>query len=80
MYTGLIVDKSPGVKNRVLWSFGSDHYSFVKNGVSSVAYFTALHNDYHTPRDTPDKLNYDKMKRIIKLVFLNIWDLSYNGN
>ena len=80
MYTGLIVDKSPGVKNRVLWSLGSDHYSFVKNGVSSVAYFTALHDDYHTPRDTPDKLNYNKMNRIIKLVFLNIWDLSYNGN
>ena len=75
-YTNLIVDKSPGSKNRVLWSFGSDHYSFVKNDVSSIAYFTALHDDYHTPRDTPDKLNYDKMNRIIKLVFLNLLDIS----
>ncbi|MBU8892772.1 MAG: M28 family peptidase [Bacteroidales bacterium] len=79
-YTALIVDKSPGLKNRILWTFGSDHYSFVKNGISSVTYFTALHNDYHTPGDTPDKLNYDKMNRIVKLVFLNIWDLSYKGN
>ena len=79
-YTALIVDKSPGFKYRVLWTFGSDHYSFVKNGISSVTYFTALHKDYHTPGDTPDKLNYDKMNRIIKLVFLNIWDLSYKGN
>jgi len=75
-YTHLIVDKSPGSKNRVLWSFGSDHYSYVKNGISSVAYFTALHDDYHTPRDTPDKLNYDKMNRIIQLVFLNLLDIS----
>lgn len=79
-YTNLIVDKSPGMKNRILWTFGSDHYSYVKNGISSVAYFTALHDDYHTPRDTPDKLNYNKMNRIIKLVFLNIWDLTYMDN
>ena len=74
--THLIVDKSPGCKNRILWTYGSDHYSFVKNGISSIAYFTALHDDYHTPRDTPDKINYDKMNRIIKLVFLNVLDIS----
>jgi len=76
VYTHLIVDKTPGYKNRVLWTFGSDHYSFVKKGISSIAYFTALHDDYHTPRDTADKLNYDKMNRIIKLVFLNVLDNS----
>lgn len=75
-HTNLIIDSSPGFKNRTLWTFGSDHYSFVQKQISSIAYFTGLHNDYHTPRDTPDKLNYSKMNRIIQLVFLNTLDIT----
>ncbi|MFC2152638.1 M28 family peptidase [Bacteroidota bacterium] len=75
-HTNLTVDKTPGIKNRVIWSFGSDHRSYVKEDVSCVAYFTALHSDYHTPGDTPDKINYNKMNRIIKLLFLNVWGLT----
>lgn len=78
-YTNLIIDTSPGTKNRVLWSFGSDHYSFVQKDVSSIAYFTALHDDYHTPDDIPEKINYDKLNRIIKIIFLSIWDLSFQN-
>ncbi len=79
-YTNLIVNTKPDPKDKTLWTYGSDHYSFVKKGVSSVAYFTALHRDYHTPGDTPDKLNYDKMNRIIQLIFLNIWDIAIIEN
>lgn len=71
-YTHLIVDKNPGIYNRIRWTFGSDHYSFRQENISCVTYFTALHDDYHTPGDTPGKINYNKMHRIVKLVFLNV--------
>ncbi len=32
--------------------------------------FTGAHEDYHTPRDTPDKLNYDGAAKIAQLFAL----------
>jgi hypothetical protein len=32
-------------------------------------FFTGDHLDYHTPKDTPDKLNYDNMTYITRLGF-----------
>jgi Tol biopolymer transport system component len=37
----------------------TDASSFVTRQVPILSAFTGAHEDYHTPRDTPDKLNYD---------------------
>ena len=37
---------------------------------------TGLHPDYHTERDTPEKLHYDKMARIVRMVHQLSWDLA----
>ena len=42
----------------------SDNWSFVQKGVQSVFIHTGLHSRYHTPRDTPDTLNYDGLLQI----------------
>ena len=47
----------------------SDQYNFEKNMNLPVAFlFCDVHEDYHQPSDTPDKINYDKMRRICRLV------------
>jgi S1-C subfamily serine protease len=38
--------------------------------VPILAAFTGSHTDYHTPRDTADKLNYADMSRIARLMGL----------
>ena len=54
----------------------SDHWPFLFNGVPAIFVHTGLHPDYHTERDVPDKLNYRKMTRIVRLVHQISWDLA----
>jgi hypothetical protein len=36
---------------------GSDHMSFAAAKIPSYFFFTGIHNEYHTPQDTADRLN-----------------------
>jgi len=55
---------------------GSDHLAFARKLIPVTCMITGLHDDYHTPKDVLQKVNYDKMHEVIKLGFLNIWRLS----
>jgi len=48
----------------------TDANVFYLRGVPILAAFTGSHPEYHTPRDTPDKLNYDGAARISRLMAL----------
>ncbi|MBI1372736.1 MAG: M28 family peptidase [Phycisphaera sp.] len=48
----------------------TDSTPFYTHGVPILAAFTGSHDEYHTPRDTPDLLNYDDMARVAKFVYL----------
>jgi hypothetical protein len=54
----------------------SDQWPFLNNGVPAVFFHTGLHPDYHTPDDRPEKINYAKMERIVRLVHQASWDLA----
>jgi hypothetical protein len=54
----------------------SDQWPFLQRGIPSVFVHTGLHPDYHTPRDTPERINYPKMERIVRLVHQASWDLA----
>lgn len=56
--------------------FRSDHYNFAKNGIPSVFFFTGVHEDYHKPGDTPDKIEYDALEKRTKLAFVTAWELA----
>jgi Zn-dependent M28 family amino/carboxypeptidase len=45
----------------------SDHYNFVKKGIPALFFFAGMHEDYHQPTDTVDKINFAKMARIVGL-------------
>jgi hypothetical protein len=54
----------------------SDHWPFIQHGVPGVWIFTGLHPDYHTAGDRPERINYEKMETILRLVHQVSWDLA----
>ncbi len=54
----------------------SDHWNFGKYDVPFIFYFTGTHEDYHGVGDSPDKIDYDRMARIGRLVFGTAWELA----
>jgi hypothetical protein len=55
---------------------GSDHFNFHKNGVPVLGVTTGLHEDYHTPDDDVNKIDYLKMKRIAGYTFLVAYEIA----
>ncbi len=49
--------------------FRSDHYNFAKRGVPILFFFNGVHEDYHQPSDSPDKIDTEKESRILQLLF-----------
>jgi len=69
---GLAPDAIPGIG----WS---DHWSFAVHGwpalmVTDTAFFRYPH--YHRPSDTPDKVDYDKLARIVKGLERTLRDIA----
>jgi len=54
----------------------SDHWPFLQRGVPAVFFHTGLHPDYHTVYDRPEKINYEKLERIVRLVYQTSWELA----
>ncbi|MEJ2481866.1 MAG: M28 family peptidase [Gemmatimonadota bacterium] len=54
----------------------SDHYNFARNGVPVLFFFNGTHDDYHRPSDHADKIAYDKMSRIGRLVFYTGYEIA----
>ena len=54
----------------------SDNWPFLQRGGPAMLFHTGLHPDYHTPNDTPEKLNYEKMEKIVRLVHSVSWTLA----
>ena len=54
----------------------SDHWPFLAHGVPVALFHTGLHPDYHRTSDTIDKLNFAKMEKITRLVYLTAWSAA----
>jgi hypothetical protein len=54
----------------------SDQWPFLQRGVPAVWFHTGLHPDYHTQYDRPEKINYEKMEKIARLVHHASWVLA----
>jgi len=50
-------------------SGGSDHTSFYNKGIPVFFFFSGMHYDYHTPTDTPDKINYKGEVDILSMAY-----------
>lgn len=55
------------------WYFRSDHVPYARLGIPSLMYSTNLHDDYHTTRDTPERIDYPKLARMTQWMYLTGW-------
>jgi hypothetical protein len=56
--------------------YRSDHYNFAKNGVPVVFFFDGVHRDYHQPTDTVDKILFERMAKIGRVIYDLGWRLA----
>ena len=56
--------------------YRSDHYNFAKNNIPVIFYFNGVHEDYHKVTDTIEKIDFKKIEKITKLIFLTAWELA----
>ena len=56
--------------------FRSDHFNYALNGIPIVFWFDGVHEDYHQPGDEPQKIDYDKMQKIARTIFLTMWEVA----
>lgn len=76
-YTNLELDYKYNDRNdpeRIYYR--SDHYNFAKHGIPSIFFFNGVHDDYHMPTDTPDKIEYDALTKRTQLAFTLAWELA----
>ncbi|HEX4683886.1 MAG TPA: M28 family peptidase [Gemmatimonadaceae bacterium] len=55
------------------WYFRSDHVPYARMNVPALMYTTNLHDDYHTPRDRPERIDYPKLTRMAQWMYLTGW-------
>jgi Zn-dependent M28 family amino/carboxypeptidase len=55
------------------WYFRSDHVPYAERKVPAVYFSSMLHSDYHTPRDDPQRIDYAKLARMTKWMYLTGW-------
>jgi Zn-dependent M28 family amino/carboxypeptidase len=76
-FTNLQLDykyNDPADPNR--FYYRSDHYNFAKNKIPVIFYFNGTHADYHQPTDDVEKIDFNKIKKIARLVFFTAWDIA----
>lgn len=76
-YTNLVFDYTFNDENDPnRFYYRSDHYQFAKNNIPIIFYFNGVHEDYHKPTDTVDKINFDLLAKRAQLVFYTAWELA----
>ena len=56
--------------------YRSDHYNFARNGIPAIFFFNGTHEDYHRTTDTTEKIDFNKMEKVGRLIFHTIWELA----
>ncbi|MDZ7374491.1 MAG: M20/M25/M40 family metallo-hydrolase [candidate division KSB1 bacterium] len=54
----------------------SDHYPFYRKRVPVLFFNTLDHPDLHKPTDDPEKAIPEKMERVVRLVYLTVWNVA----
>jgi hypothetical protein len=72
----LKLDYKTDADDREGWFARSDHFPFAEHDVPMVLFNTGEHPDYHTENDTWERLRYEKMEKIVRLIYLTAWDVA----
>ncbi|SPE42403.1 Peptidase M28 [Candidatus Sulfopaludibacter sp. SbA3] len=60
--------------------FRSDQFPFLMHDIPAVWWFTGFHPDYHQVTDTVEKINFQKMAKILKLAYLTGFEFADGQN
>jgi hypothetical protein len=63
-------------KDKERFFFRSDHFHYAQNGIPIAFWFDGVHEDYHQPSDTADKIDYQKMEKVARTIFMTMWELT----
>ena len=64
----------PSDPNRFFYR--SDHYNYARKGIPIIFFFDGVHEDYHRPGDTADKIDYQKMEKITRTIYMTAWEIA----
>ena len=64
----------PGDPNRFFYR--SDHFNYARKGIPIIFFFDGVHQDYHRPGDSPDKIDYQKMEKVTRTVYMTLWEVA----
>ena len=56
--------------------YRSDQIKFAEKGVPVIFYTSGMHDDYHTPTDDVEKINFEVMTKRVKLIFATAWEIA----
>ncbi len=56
--------------------FRSDHYNYARKGIPIVFFFDGEHEDYHRPGDEVQKIDFQKMEKVARTVYMTLWEVA----
>ena len=56
--------------------FRSDHYNYARKGIPIIFFFDGVHEDYHQPGDEPQKIDYQKIEKVTRTVYMTLWEVA----
>ncbi len=65
---------NPADPNRLF--FRSDHYNYARKGIPIIFFFDGEHEDYHRPGDSVDKIDFQKMEKVTRTIYLTLWEIA----
>jgi Zn-dependent M28 family amino/carboxypeptidase len=54
----------------------SDHYNYARKGIPIAFFFDGEHEDYHRPGDSVDKIDFQKMEKVARTIYLTLWEVA----
>jgi Zn-dependent M28 family amino/carboxypeptidase len=56
--------------------YRSDHINYARKGIPIIFFFDGVHEDYHRAGDTADKIDYVKMEKVTRTIYMTTWEIA----
>lgn len=56
--------------------FRSDHLPYAKTGIPAIFFTSVLHDQYHTPQDESENINYKKLYKMTEWMYRTSWKVA----
>lgn len=56
--------------------YRSDHINYARKGIPIIFFFDGVHEDYHRAGDTADKIDYQKMEKVTRTIYMTTWEIA----